>query len=565
MRTEAARDKGAVIPIVALLLPVILIATAFSIDLGRQRALRRDLQADADVVALDLVRLVNELPDPTVAALGAQTLTRLNASRGRNGLPPVSGWTDLATHGAEVRWGTWSSGSCGAMVNQPPDDCFVPLTDPAAYPDAVRVTFTDEVDYLFQPGSGSATRSAVARAGDEPIAGFQVGSRLAAVDTSNSPLLNPLLSALLGSNIDLDAADYNSLVGASVSLLEIATELGLGSASELLDTTVGLRDFYLAQVAALEKQGNTAAAEVLEIIGLKVPPGLRIPVASLVDVALGAEAAAAQVGLDVFGLITSGLFVANGTNAIAIPNLGVSIPGVTSLTATLSVTERPRIAFGPEGTQIHTAQVRLTIVPSIPLDLDLVVARVAVIAKLPITVEVGGAIGTLTNIDCASAPERVRIQLNGQAVNVNVGVDLDIILRVLLPLAEITVDGVVALSPTTTAGTSPWFSYASDFLPPVGTGSMVSVPPPDLGLGNALNAGKLQSLTVNVKLLGLLGLPLPLGQILSPIALALNPVLGLLDTLLIQPLTRLLGIQLAGGDVGALDLICDDPQPKLVG
>ena len=50
------RDRGAVIPIVALTLGVLVLSTAFAIDLGSQRADRRDMQAIADVVSLDLSR-----------------------------------------------------------------------------------------------------------------------------------------------------------------------------------------------------------------------------------------------------------------------------------------------------------------------------------------------------------------------------------------------------------------------------------------------------------------------------------------------------------------------------
>ncbi|MGH9275543.1 MAG: pilus assembly protein TadG-related protein, partial [Acidimicrobiales bacterium] len=51
------RDRGATLPIVALILPVLIIMTAFAVDLGRQRSSRRTMQARADIVALDMVRL----------------------------------------------------------------------------------------------------------------------------------------------------------------------------------------------------------------------------------------------------------------------------------------------------------------------------------------------------------------------------------------------------------------------------------------------------------------------------------------------------------------------------
>ena len=53
-------ERGATALIVALLMSlVLLIVSAFAIDLGMQRAGRRDMQALADLVALDMGRLID--------------------------------------------------------------------------------------------------------------------------------------------------------------------------------------------------------------------------------------------------------------------------------------------------------------------------------------------------------------------------------------------------------------------------------------------------------------------------------------------------------------------------
>src|SRR3546814_11727371 len=69
-------------------MPVLILMTSFAVDLGRQRALRRDLQAAADVVSLDLVRIIS---DPDAAPDPALTRTTLNGSLTRNGLQTVEG------------------------------------------------------------------------------------------------------------------------------------------------------------------------------------------------------------------------------------------------------------------------------------------------------------------------------------------------------------------------------------------------------------------------------------------------------------------------------------------
>ena len=58
-RTRWATDRGATLPILAVTLPVLILMTAFAVDLGRQRMDRRTMQARADVVSLDLLRLAD--------------------------------------------------------------------------------------------------------------------------------------------------------------------------------------------------------------------------------------------------------------------------------------------------------------------------------------------------------------------------------------------------------------------------------------------------------------------------------------------------------------------------
>lgn len=551
--SRARSERGAVFVFVAGVLVVLVLLSGLVVDLGRQRNLRRSLQADADVIALDLVRLI--APESTATGLNGITLTNLNDSRLRNGLPAAAGFGDLDTDLVTVEWGRLVGGD---------------FTPAEVELDAVRVTLTEDIDYLYLAGDSGATRSAVAAVGDDDIAGFTVGSRLASVDTGESALLNPLVSSLLGGDISLTAVDYNGLVGAHVSLAELAVELGLGSATDLLGTSVALYDLMIAQADALRHQvpPKTAAATVLETIALTVPAA-QIPIASLVDVALGAEEAAATAGLDVFGLVMSQIFIANGTNAVSIPNLAIAIPGVTRVDVGLAVTERPRIAFGPVGTRIRTAQVKLTVTPTIPIKLDLGLASISVTAAIPISIDVGGAWGTLTGIDCSDDPS-IDVSLEGQAVSTNLAIDLDVLVQALgvlgitLNVARITVHGPIEVD-TTSSPAGDNFSYTGEFLPPVGAGSMTQVSTPNLGLGSALNGAKLQALDVDVNLLGLIPLPLPLGGLLGPLALALNPVLGLVDTLLIQPLTNLLGIDLGGGDLGAVDMQCGFSGVALVG
>ena len=74
-------ERGAVLPFVALVLATLVAFTSIAIDLGYQRVGRRDMQALADIVALDLSR---RLDGSTAAALKTTMDAELARSVARN-------------------------------------------------------------------------------------------------------------------------------------------------------------------------------------------------------------------------------------------------------------------------------------------------------------------------------------------------------------------------------------------------------------------------------------------------------------------------------------------------
>ena len=77
-------ERGLTLPIVALLIGTMVLMVSFAVDLGRQRADRRLAQAGADVVALDMIRIVEgRTLDQVLADPG--TVTALSDSAARNG------------------------------------------------------------------------------------------------------------------------------------------------------------------------------------------------------------------------------------------------------------------------------------------------------------------------------------------------------------------------------------------------------------------------------------------------------------------------------------------------
>ncbi|MEQ1787780.1 MAG: pilus assembly protein TadG-related protein, partial [Acidimicrobiales bacterium] len=104
--TRARRDRGAVLPLVALLMPMLVVVTAIAVDLGRQRSDRRLAQAGADVVALDMIRIVEgRTLDEILADPG--TAVALSDSAARNGFTNAVGFVvnTLDPHISNLEWG----------------------------------------------------------------------------------------------------------------------------------------------------------------------------------------------------------------------------------------------------------------------------------------------------------------------------------------------------------------------------------------------------------------------------------------------------------------------------
>jgi hypothetical protein len=356
IRSTHPRDRGAVIPIVALLLPVLMVMTAMTVDLGRQRLLRRDLQADADVIALDLARLADgrtrleiEEADP-----GAY-LAYLNGSLQRNGVEQVA---SLAEARQLVTFGTWDESR-----PQPWD----PAGDP---PNAVRVTLDGVLDYYFQPGTGSSTRSAIALHPvvevDPPAvaadtAGFSIGSYAAAVSSANSGMLN----ALIGDALGLGVLGYDGLATTQVSMEDVAAELGGLAPEELFGGGVSVEEVLRASAAILRRSNpSSVEATLLDgVVNSQTSAAILggVAVSDALGVAAGGEDAAARSNVNLLDLLAASAFLATGSNGLDIPNVALGPAGM-QLQGALTLIQAPVTAYGPVGTSAGTSQMDATLV-----------------------------------------------------------------------------------------------------------------------------------------------------------------------------------------------------------
>jgi uncharacterized membrane protein len=562
------RDRGATLPIVALLLPVLILMTAFAVDLGRQRSSRRTMQARADVIALDLVRLTDERPLSAVLAGDAthdSAATALSKSAARNNIP--------VAQISLVEWGTFTAASG-----------FIASNIPASIPDAVRVTTIETTKYFFQPGSGKVTRSAVATTGDEPTAGFSMGSFGVAISPTQAGLLNSLLTPLLGNPVGVNALSYQGLATGTLGIADLGAELGLLTPDEVFTTEVPFADVMLAAAAVMQRNGDTANANILNgMVTNQTRMMGPITLGQLVTAGPDGGNAAMAGTIDALGLVKTGVLLSQCTDpgdlstcsGLAIPTLTTTLP-LLSTTGNLNVIQGPVSAYGPVGTSAETSQVGLNFgsvigarnigtctVSVIPLRTCLLSGLLvgAVDAKVTITasLKLAEGIGEISAIGCAD-PLTLDVATRTGLYNVSLDVLVEFGSRGVLGGLLGSVIGSLHLVSTTNQIDT--VDTAHFDIPPDVYGTTVE----QTGNGNVGLAGLTLSTvggTGVLSTLGTLGISYTVG---SAVTNLVNPLLSTLDTQVLSPLADTLGINIVGSDIRPLASIdCNDTLLSLVG
>lgn len=518
-RSRGRRERGAVAVFVAIVMTLVIpVTSAFVLDLGMQHVARSDMQSLADVVALDLSR---ELGTRTADQLAVVGQSLADASRDRN--------KSVIGYGGHVPTVTPTWGTVDTSGN------FAQFTG-TSVPTAVKVVASTSVAFGFgeftHVDSGGATRSATAIATSGAC--FAIGSYAARLNTGASPLLGRLLGAL-GSNVTLSAVDYDGLANTNVQLLDLLkAKVGAGSIGSALGSTVSLGSFYLAVANALGP-GNTAQVALLQSIAASVGTK-QVNLGQILGMTTGGTSGL-QSSLNVFDLVTAAAEVANGTNALSVPDLGLSLPPLANLSANLTAIEAPKVACGRVGDPAATATST-----QVTLNVSTTAADVSVPGLLKTnvalsgTVKVAQATGTLTYVGCNPAEIKVAVAdgLLGIDLTLNVTVSLNV-LGIVIPV----VGGPIHITGTShSAGTADVkIRQDSDYDKPATVGYD--------------NPG-LPALTTDTSGLHLIGAPV--GVLLAPIVNSLvsglvNPLIGNLSGSLVQPLLHSLGADLSGADV----------------
>ena len=350
---RAARDeRGGVTLMVAIFTVALLGIASFAIDLGLQRVGVRDMQALADVVAMDMARELDGrsrgelLADPGWEAAREASLARNADTFGEDpGVTAEPGVFDQATRTVDTT-----------------------STDPA---DAVLVTAGSSVSFVFQKGEGAFARTAVAQAAS--TACFALGSYAARFRSGDSALLSTLVSpmnAFVRPQANLDLLSYQGLANASVTLNELAATSDVGTVDELLTGTVTAGQLIRASITALQRQNptNSVAVSALNAI-LKGSAKLDTPVALTNVVAISpTDSAAAQTHLNVLDLVAGTILLADGEHFLNVPNLSAGIGNLSPdpSTSSLKVIQKPQTACGDD--TARTAQLTGNI--NMPLQLQ---------------------------------------------------------------------------------------------------------------------------------------------------------------------------------------------------
>lgn len=533
---RADDERGAVAVFTALLITTVLIgAASFAVDIGFQRMARRDMQAIADLVAMDMAR---KLDGRTTAALvgttwNAGVTTSLDAQGETLGDDlTVRTCTETEVHAANA--GLTATGICAYPGILNADGTFSGSAGAAAT--HVKVLTRTRVDYFLPvyASEGTVRRSAVATS--QKTACFRLGSFAARLDTSAS-ILAPLLNKALG--VNLDVLSYRGLAAADIRLLDLSAELGLATVDDLSTAKVTLGRVISATSAILTRQSGdpdaVASLAVLQQLNAATSLTTQVDLGKLFSLT-DSSSAAKQAEVNVLDLVSGAAFVANGSNALAVP-LSISLPGMTGVTASVTVIEPPQMACGATGkARAHTAQIQVDVTGKHTTTL---LALVTTTVDLSFSLKVARADGLLVDAVCGPGTTPSPFGIDVQTTSGLASLDLSLAARTITLLGllpDVTASAKVAANLSGGSQLAQLRVPPKDFNTPVETGSG------SIGLGGR---GSTTTVTADVPLVGTTGTEV-VNYLLNTV---LAPVVSSLDTQLLAPVTEAFGLNISGADV----------------
>ncbi|MEG0411337.1 MAG: TadG family pilus assembly protein [Comamonas sp.] len=430
------QQQGVTLVMVALWMGIAL-AALMVLDIGNLFWQKRELQKIADLSALA------GSTQPLNAACSSTAPSNAKQIADANGL--------RAGDVFEAKYGRWAPGA-GVPLEQ-----FFAAAD-LSKSNACHVEVQRNVSYFFIfSASGHKSRwigaKATALVSGDPVATVLVRSTLASL---NGGMLNTLLSAVLGTQVNLTAASWQGIAKLNVNLLKVFDSLlgvnaNIGDYEALLNTQVKLADLLKAMITAIEP-GKFVAADVaaLQQLSLLNVGNVQVRLGDLIKLENANPAAALNLGVNALELIQGALQVATKHNAV---NLNLGIPGL--VTVKLKVIEPAQLAIigNPLDDRItieaRTAQVRLWVALGAALNplasiIDMVTGLVVNLLKgllglllgssevitkflplndlkLDVLVDVARGYVRIKDVDCTSATHSMDLHVEKAGVDVYVG------------------------------------------------------------------------------------------------------------------------------------------------
>jgi len=411
--TRWKEDRGLAIPLVVLSLGVLILMVSFAVDLGRQRSDRRLAQSGADVVALDMMRVVEGRTFLQVVS-DADTMTALSESATRNEFVNAVGMVGVDSHLPRItalQWGTMTSFNNGT---------FVPYLSPAdddRVPTAVRITTQRTTDYFFQPGEKGVTRVAVA-AFPPPLvdltvgsvgAGFKPGYPVASATLSatvtvlNRRLARQFSATTPSPSTAFDLVGYQGLAAADVDLWRVAANAGFASPNDMLHGSMTSGQFFDATASALDQQAAAgdpnAANAAAQLRRFRTQMGASgtgtMQLGNVASFAQGGDDAAATGTVNVLDLLSGGANVINGTSFVSY-QFAPAIPGVAVANVDQYIVQGKQMKQVRVGTPVvENSQVRFK------LDLQVLpLTGMTSPVHIPLVIEAARAQGVATDLTC---------------------------------------------------------------------------------------------------------------------------------------------------------------------
>lgn len=556
-------DRGAVAVFLAVTVALIVGIGTLAVDLGMQRVVRRDMQALADVAALDLAR---ELDGRTISELAPE----LDRSDPSSALSSVLAGNDT-TLGSDpvvtVTWGAWQGGT------------FVPDVDP---PSAVRVVAAADTDFAFAVGRGGASRTAYGVSAT--TACHRLGSFAVVLEDEGSAVLSSL-NDLLG--LDLSLVAYDGLASAPVRLADIAADPRIGTPQQLLGAAVSVSDLVEVTAAVLRRQDPQAFSVAITALDAVAGVAGGLGTTRLGDALSIAptDSAALEADLSVLDVVSGALLAATGRSALSIPNLQAGVAGIGNhFDGSIDVINAASLACGrPHSLEARATNrqlagdldVEFVNLPSLNLNVGPIKGTVQTGKGTgTIHVALGNATSTLVDpppVECGSGtvedPTSFTVSLDSGLAEywVEALVEVEGSLRIggLKAAVQLEVRLRLATGGSAGAPVSVPLTIPENDTVPVRTGQQMGL------LGSVVPTVSIESSAVSV-LGGTLGVG-DLGLLEDAVVAALTtgnnnfldktlrPLAANVDEELLGPATRLLGIRVGGADVFAVGATCNAP------